>query len=103
MALRTIPIHRVGNRANLLMGADRELLMFSGLLVAALIFSALKIETTVFGIALWFGSLFALRLMARADPMMRHIYLRHRQYKSYYPARSTPFRVNTQSQGRRYR
>jgi type IV secretion system protein VirB3 len=103
MALRTIPIHRVGSRANLLMGADRELLMFSGLLVAALIFAAQKGAAIVFGIALWFGAVFALRLMAKADPMMRHVYLRHRQYKAYYPARSTPFRSNTQSQGRRYR
>ena len=31
MALRTIPIRRAGNRDNLFMGGDRELVMFSGL------------------------------------------------------------------------
>ena len=31
MALRTIPIRRAGNRHNLFMGGDRELVMFSGL------------------------------------------------------------------------
>jgi hypothetical protein len=40
MALRTIPIRRAGNRENLFMGGDRELVMFSGLLAFALIFSA---------------------------------------------------------------
>jgi len=103
MALRTIPIRRVSHRANLLMGADRELLMFSGVVVATLIFAIQKWVAVGFGLVLWFGALFALRLMAKADPMMRHVYLRHRQYKSYYPARSTPFRENTKSQARRYK
>ncbi len=67
MALRAIPIRRAGNRENLFMGGDRELVMFSGLLAGALIFSAQEVRATVFGIALWFGALFALRLMAKAD------------------------------------
>ncbi len=85
------------------MGGDRELVMFSGLLAVALIFSAQDTIATVFGIVLWFGSLFACRLMAKADPKMRSVYLRHRRYKSYYPARSTPFRDNTPSQGAQYK
>ncbi|MBU2866532.1 conjugal transfer protein TrbD, partial [Pacificibacter marinus] len=86
MALRTIPIRRAGNRANLFMGGDRELVMFSGLLAAALIFSAQEIRATVFGICLWWGALFVCRLMAKSDPKLRHVYLRHRIYKAYYPA-----------------
>lgn len=103
MALRTIPIRRAGNRPNLFMGGDRELVMFSGLLAGALIFSAQELRASVFGIALWFGALFAFRIMAKSDPMMRHVYLRHRRYKAYYPARSTPFRENTSSQGNQYK
>ncbi|MET0618557.1 MAG: VirB3 family type IV secretion system protein, partial [Luteibacter sp.] len=38
MAIRTVPIRRAGNRDNLFMGGDRELVLFSGLLAAALIF-----------------------------------------------------------------
>ncbi len=85
------------------MGGDRELVMFSGLLAGALVFSAQELRATVFGLVLWFGALFACRLMAKADPKMRHVYLRHRLYKYYYPARSTPFRDNTASQGKQYR
>lgn len=85
------------------MGGDRELVMFSGLLAFALIFSAQEVRATVFGVLLWFGALFAARRMAKADPLMRKVYIRHRKYKPYYPARSTPFRVNTSSQGRQYK
>lgn len=102
MALRTIPIRRVGNRDNLFMGGDRELVMFSGLLAFALIFSAQELRATVIGLLLWFGALFACRLMAKFDPKLRFVYLRHRKYKPYYPARSTPFRVNPKSQWKQY-
>ncbi|KXU36984.1 conjugal transfer protein TrbD [Ventosimonas gracilis] len=102
MALRSIPIHRVANRDSLFMGGDRELVMLSGLLAAALIFTAQDLRATVFGIVLWFGSLFAFRLMAKSDPKMRDVYWRHRQYEKYYPPRSTPFRSNSASQEKRY-
>ena len=103
MALRAIPIRRAGNRENLWMGGDRELVMFSGLLAFALIFSAQEVRATVFGVVLWFGALFAFRLMAKADPKMRFVYMRHRRYKPYYAARSTLFRLNTASQGEQYK
>jgi len=102
MALRTIPIRRAGNRDNLFMGGDRELVMFCGLVAAALIFSAQEMRATVFGVSLWFGALFVFRLMAKADPKLRYVYLRSRRYKRYYAPRSTPFRENTDNQGRQY-
>lgn len=103
MALRTIPIRRVGSRHNLFMGGDRELVMFSGLLAFALVFSAQEVRASVIGVALWSGALFVARLMAKSDPQLRHVYMRHRRYTKYYPARSTPFRSNTDSQGRQYK
>ena len=102
MELRTIPIRRAGNRHNLFMGGDRELVMFSGLLAAILIFVAQDWRAFLGGVVLWFGSLWVLRLMAKSDPQMRAVYLRQRRYKRYYSARSTPFRNNTRSQGRQY-
>ena len=98
MALRTIPLHRAGNRENLFMGGDREMVMFAGLLAGALIFSAQDLTATVFGLLLWIVALFVCRLMAKSDPRMRQIYLRHRRYRQYYPARSTPFRKNSPTQ-----
>jgi type IV secretory pathway TrbD component len=99
--LRTVPIRRAGNRHNLFMGGDRELVMFSGLMAGALIFSAQELRATIVGLLLWFGALFAFRQMAKADPKMRQVYLRHRKYKAFYPPHSTHFHVNTNAQGKR--
>ena len=85
------------------MGGDRELVMLAALFAFALIFSAQELRATVIGIVLWFGALYALRLMAKSDPKMRSVYWRHRKYKPYYPARSTPFRSNPRSQGKQYK
>ncbi|HEO1393676.1 conjugal transfer protein TrbD [Legionella parisiensis] len=94
MSLRSIPIRRCGNRPSLFMGGDRELVMFSGLLSAILIFAAQDWLAAFAGIAIWFLSLKGLRLMAKSDPYMRAIYLRQRRYQAYYSARSTPFKAN---------
>lgn len=94
MSLRTIPIHRCGNRPSLFMGGDRELVMFSGLLSAILVFAAQDWLAAIAGLAMWFLSLKGLRLMAKSDALMRAVYLRQRGYQAYYPSRSTPFRDN---------
>ena len=103
MALRTTPIHRAGHRDNLFMGGDREVVMFVGVLAFALIFTAQELRASLFGLLLWAGTLTACRQIAKIDPKLRKVYLRHRRYQRYYPARSTPFRTNTASQGRQYR
>jgi type IV secretory pathway TrbD component len=103
MALRTIPIRRAGNRSHLFMGGDRELVMLSGVMAFALIFSAAEVRASIVGLLLWFAALFIFRWMAKADPRMRDVYLRHRRYAAYYPPRATPFRDNTTAQVRRYR
>lgn len=77
--------------------------MFTGLLVFALVFSAVELRATVIGVTLWVVALYLLRKMAKADPLMRKVYMRQRRYKTYYPARSTPFRKNTDIQGKQYR
>ena len=94
MTLRTVPIRKSANRPSLFMGGDRELVMFSGLLAATLIFTSQDIKAATAGVAMWFATLWALRLMAKSDPMLRAVYLRHRRYQPFYPARSTPFRVS---------
>ena len=103
MALRTIAIRRVGNRSSLFMGGERELVMFTGVLAFALIFPAAELRASIVGIALWVAALFVLRLMAKSDPRLRKVYLRHRRYAAYYPPRATPFRENSVWQGRQYR
>jgi len=103
MAIRTIPIRRAGNRSNLVLGGDRELVMMSGLLAGALIFSAQETKAAIFGIGMWVGGLYVLRLMAKSDSKMRHVYLRQRRYRAFYAPRSTPFRTNGPAEEKQYR
>ncbi len=94
MGLRVTPLHRSANRPNLFLGGDRELVMFTGVVAFALVFAAQEWTATLFGISLWLLALYLFRLMAKSDPLMRFVYLRNRVYQPYYPARSTPFRIN---------
>jgi type IV secretion system protein TrbD len=104
MAVRQYPIHRIGGRKALLMGGDRELVLFTALLSTILIVVAQDWMAFFFGVGLWFFTLWALRKMGSSDPLMRQIYLRSLRYnKGYYSPRSTPFRVNNKSQENGYK
>lgn len=101
--LRTVPIHACAHRDNLFMGGDREMVMFSGVLSSALVFTGMDWIATIYGVFLWIFSVFVFRLMAKSDPKMRLVYLRHIRYQKFYQAHSTPYRINTDSQGRIYK
>jgi type IV secretion system protein TrbD len=94
MALRRVTLHRAGIRPHLFLGGDRELVLFSGLIACVLIFACFQPVTIAMGIGLWMFALFFFRRMAKADPRMRYVYMRHLLYRRYYPARSTPYRDN---------
>lgn len=85
-------IHRALSRPNHLMGADRELILLTGLATVILIFVVLTWFSALLGIAIWIGVVGALRMMAKADPMMRQVYLRHIQYRQAYRSTSSPWR-----------
>ena len=85
-------IHRALSRPNHLMGADRELVLLTGLATAILIFVVLTWFSALFGIAIWIVVIGALRIMAKADPMMRQVYVRHIGYRPSYRPTSTPWR-----------
>lgn len=101
--LESVPIHRALTRTNLVLGADREMVMFAGLIAGTMVFYAWDAKAAAVGTLFWFFALFALRLMAKHDPKMRQTYMRHRLYKAHYPPFSTPWRDNPDSQGRQYR
>lgn len=85
-------IHRALSRPNLLLGADRELVLVTGLAAVILIFVVLTWFSALIGIAIWIGAVGILRMMAKADPLMRHVYLRHIRYRPFYRPTSTPWR-----------
>ena len=91
-ALRYTAMPRALNRPNLLMGAERELVLTAGLLCFGLAIAAVNLVTTIIGTTLWFLIIFLLRTMAKADPMMSQLYLRQLRYRPHYAARSRPHR-----------
>ena len=85
---REVVIHQSANRPHLLLGGDRELVLFSALLSAMLIFALVTWWGVLTGIVLWFLSVAILSRMGKADPLLRQVYLRHLRYRPFYPAKS---------------
>jgi type IV secretion system protein VirB3 len=90
-SLERVEIYSALNKPNLVFGADRELMLMSGVVAFALFFTGLTMVTTVTAIVLLLVSHFFLKLMAKNDPMMRQIFLKQLKYSKFYFARSTPF------------
>lgn len=91
--LKAIPIHSALNRPNLFLGGERDLMLMLGLMCALLVFIALTLPTIIMGISIWIVFASLLRMMAKSDPLMSKIYIKQLKYKSFYPAHSTPFRL----------
>lgn len=92
--LRRTVLHRALHRPNLLMGGERELVMFSLLISGGLIVSALNLPSLIVGSVVWFCAIVGLRHMAKADPYMSSVYRRQLKYVPFYGPRSTPYRVD---------
>ena len=91
-ALHRNRIHRALSRPNLLIGADRELVLITGLASVILIFVVLTLYSALFGIAVWIVIVGILRAMAKSDPLMRQVYIRHISYKPVYRPTTSPWR-----------
>ncbi|MHC2762884.1 type IV secretory pathway TrbD component [Bradyrhizobium liaoningense] len=67
-------------------------MLLTGLAAVILIFVVLTWYAAILGAAIWIVVVAALRMMAKADPMMRRVYARHIAYRPYYRATATPWR-----------
>lgn len=82
-------------RPNLILGCDRDLFFIFALATFILVVISQNWTAFFVGLFIWFSSLALLQRVAKSDPLMKSVYLRHRRYQPYYPPRSTPYRVNT--------
>ena len=89
--LRETAIYRSLHRANLVLGGERELVLMTALLAAALVVTGMTWVTTGFGVVLWLVSLPIYRAMAKRDPQLSRVYLRFLFKQRYYPPRSRPW------------
>jgi type IV secretion system protein VirB3 len=85
---REIMIHPSVHRPRLILGADRELVLFVGLISAILVFALIRWWSILMGILLWLVAVTLLVRMGKEDPLMRQVYLRHVKYEAFYPAKS---------------
>lgn len=103
MSLRRTPFYRVLYRPRLVLGGDRELVLFSLIIAGGLVFAGQNLVSIGVAAVLWFGVVAVLRQIAKADPQMRPVYLRHRGYAGYYAARSRPARINPRDKRDRHK
>ena len=85
---REIVIHQSANRPNQILGGDRELVLIAMLTAISLAFSLGSWWGIGLSVAFWVGAVAVLQRMGKADPLLRHIYVRHIRYKAFYPAKS---------------
>jgi type IV secretory pathway TrbD component len=85
---REITIHQSANRPNQILGGDRELVLVTILTAVGLAFSLGTWWGLVLAVAFWVSAVAVLQRMGKADPLMRHVYLRHIRYQPFYPAKS---------------
>ncbi len=93
---RSIPIHRSLLRPELVMGCEREPVLLCNL--AAGITAIVSVVSTAWvslaiAIVFYFATLVFLRRMAKKDPQMTRVWLRHINYRHYYSARSSYWAV----------
>lgn len=92
--MRTLPIHQSLHRHNHVLGAERELVMTSGLISLLVGVGGLTLVSMISAALFWLAALFALRRMAKADPQMSKVWLRHVKQQLFYPAKTSRWCVN---------
>lgn len=86
---RRAPIHPSLTRPLLLAGAERELVLVNGTLIAALVFGVgFHWASVTMAIVLATLGHWALTRAAKHDPQLSRIYVRHIRYLEYYPAQA---------------
>jgi type IV secretion system protein VirB3 len=89
--LKRVVIHRSPVRLIMLMGAERNLVIFSVMFCTYMTYLICMRYSVWLGVGVggsfWLVSLFLLRRLAKIDPQMWQVFNRHIKYKAFYPAR----------------
>lgn len=93
--LRETKVHRALHRPQLILGGERELMLFSALVAGGLAVASLNLVAAIAGALIWGFCAYGLRRMAKADPNLSKIFARHVKYSDIYPAHSRPWRRGT--------
>ncbi|MGP6156304.1 MAG: conjugal transfer protein TrbD [Vulcanimicrobiaceae bacterium] len=80
------PIRQSLLRPQLVLGGERTLVLSSGMIAAVLIFSLGSVTIGAIGVAFWLVSLAVFQRMAKHDPELSRVYVRHVNKRIYYVA-----------------
>jgi type IV secretory pathway TrbD component len=83
---RLIAIHQSFLKPLLILGVERDLFIATATISAMLVFSVNNAYLAIIGAGFWLGTLPALQRLAKADPQMSRVYVRHARYAQYSPA-----------------
>lgn len=86
-------IHQSLHRHNLVLGGERDLVMGSALLALLVGVGGMTLISGGLALIFWLFALFVLRRMAKADPMLSRVWLRHVKQQDFYSARSSRWRM----------
>jgi len=85
---RRIPIHQSLVRPILLGGAERSLVLITGVIAAGLVFGIGSWQAAVFGIIFALVAHMVLVNLAKQDCQFFDVYKRHITYQNFYPAQA---------------
>ncbi|GKG93852.1 conjugal transfer protein TrbD [uncultured Desulfovibrio sp.] len=89
---RHTPIHQSLHRHNLVLGAERELAMSSALIALLVGIGGVTVISGIAAFVFWIAAIFVLRRMARADPLMSKVWMRHVKQQDLYSAKASRWR-----------
>lgn len=90
--MRIIPIRQSLLRHALVMGAERDLTLYAALIAFLVGLGGFTLISALAGLVFWTCAHFALRQMAKVDPQMSQVWMRHIRQQDYYPARTGVWR-----------
>ena len=89
---RVLPIHQSLHRHAHVLGAEREPVMTAALIALLVGIGGLTAISAIAAASFWIIAVFALRRMAKADPVMSRVWLRHIRQQDFYPAKANRWR-----------
>jgi len=89
---RTLAIHQSLHRHTHVLGAEREPVMTAALIAFLVGVGGMTAISAISAISFWIIAVVALRRMAKADPVMSRVWLRHIKQQDYYPAKASRWR-----------
>lgn len=84
-------IHQSLHRHNHVLGAERELTMGSALMALLVGVGGMTVISGMAALTFWLVAIFVLRRMARADPLMSKVWMRHVKQQDFYSAKAGPW------------